>query len=469
MHLPDTTERPMKKPHSRVRRPLALLCTLAFPALLWTAQARAEDLLQIYDLAVRSDPTLREAEQTFYATREVKPQAKALLLPNFGVSGSAEYNTVESRGSNPTQGSFTRNDTFDRTNLSAVVSQSVYNRGDWMRLSQADDTIAQAEAQYQNAEIELMVRTTEAYFGVLEASDLVRVQEALVAADERQLEQSKQRFEVGLVAITDVNDNQAAFDRSRANLITAENDLDNAWEALRRIVGPIQVPLARLGDRLPLAPPEPNDINVWAETALANNYGISAAKAAAEAARKDIEIQRSGYYPSVDVQAGYDMSRTGQEFGTDTDSGFIGLNVNIPIYQGGAVASSTRQAGHQFRSAQDRLDQERRAVVNQVKDAFRGILSSISDVKARQAAIVSARSSLESTEAGLEVGTRTQVDVLNAQRNLFQAEFDYLSARYNYILNGIRLHQATSTLSRDVLAKGNAWLTNQDLVQPPSY
>ncbi|MEA3641337.1 MAG: TolC family outer membrane protein [Lamprobacter sp.] len=435
----------------------------------WAAPAHAEDLLQIYDLAVKSDPALREAEQSFYATREAKPQAKALLLPNFGISGSAEYNSVESRGSNPTQGSFDRSDTFDRTNLSAVVTQSVYNRGDWMRLSQSDDTIAQAEAQYQSAEIDLMVRTTEAYFGVLEASDQVRVQQALVAADERQLEQSKQRFEVGLVAITDVNDNQAAFDRSRANLITAENNLNNAWEALRRIVGPVQVPLARLGERLPLTPPEPNDINVWAETALANNFDIAAAKAAAEAARKDIEIQRSGYYPSVNMQAGYDLSRTGAEFGTDTDTSFIGLNVNIPLYQGGAVASSTRQAGHQFRAAQDRLDQQRRGVTNQVKDAFRGILSSISDVKARQAAIVSARSSLESTEAGLEVGTRTQVDVLNAQRNLFEAEFQYLAARYNYILNGIRLHQATSTLTRDVLAKGNAWLTNEDMVQPPAY
>jgi outer membrane protein len=141
----------------------------------------------------------------------------------------------------------------------------------------------------------------------------------------------------------------------------------------------------------------------------------------------------------------------------------------VPIYQGGAVASRTREAGHQFRAAQDRLDQERRGVINQVKDAFRGILSSISDVQARQAAIVSARSSLESTQAGLEVGTRTQVDVLDAQRALFEAEFQYLAARYNYIINGVLLHQATSTLTRDVLARGNAWLTQSDMVPPPSY
>ncbi len=431
-------------------------------------QTPAEDLLAIYDLAVQSDPTLREAEQSLYATREVKPQARALLLPSFGISGDAQYQDVSSSG-RTALGSFDRSESFGTGDIAAVVSQSVFDRANWVRLSQSNNTIAQAEAEFRNAQIDLMVRTTDAYFAVLEAADAVRVNQALVAADERQLEQSKQRFEVGLVAITDVNDSQAAYDRSRANLITAENDLDNAWEALRRIIGPVSVPLARLGDRLPLAPPEPNDINIWAETALANNYAIIAAKEAAEAARKDIEIERSGYFPTVDAQAGYDIARDGSEFNTDTDTGFVGLSINIPIYQGGAVASRTRQAGHSFRAAQDRLDQERRAVINQVKDAFRGIISSISDVRARQAAIVSARSSLESTQAGLEVGTRTQVDVLNAQRQLFQAEFDYLAARYDYIINGIRLHQATSTLTRDVLAKGNEWLTEADTVPPPAF
>jgi outer membrane protein len=430
--------------------------------------AVAEDLLDIYDLAVNSDPALREAEQTLYATREVKPQARALLLPDFSVQGDAQYQDVDS-SSRTAQGDFNNRDSYGTSGLTAVINQSVYDRADWVRLNQADDTIAQAEAQFRDAQIDLMVRTTQAYFDVLEAADLVTVNEALVAADERQLEQSKQRFEVGLVAITDVNDSQAAFDRSRAQLISAENGLDNAWESLRRIIGPVSIPLARLGDRLPLAPPQPNDINVWAETALANNFGIIAAREAAEAARKDIEIARSGYFPTVDAQAGYDMSRSDAELRTNADTGFVGLTVNIPLYQGGRVSSSTRQAGHNFRAAQDRLDQQRRAVIEQVKNAFRGITSSISDVRARQAAIVSARSSLESTQAGLEVGTRTQVDVLNAQRLLFQAEFDYLSARYDYIINGVLLHQATSTLTREVLAKGNEWLTNADTVPPPAY
>jgi outer membrane protein len=430
--------------------------------------AMAEDLIQIYDLAVRSDPVLREAEQTLFATREVKPQARALLLPNIAVTGTADYNNLHSSGSS-NFGSFNRRDSFSTQGAQAVLNQSIYNRANWMTLKQSDNVIAQAEAQYRNAQIDLMVRTTVAYFDVLRAADAVTVSESLVRANERQLEQSRQRFEVGLVAITDVNESQAAYDSSRANQINAKVALDNAWEALRVIVGPINVPLARLGDKLPLAPPEPNDMDTWAETALRNNYGIIAASESVAAAKKSIEIERSGYYPSVGLQAGYDVARSGAELNTDSDLGFVGLQLNVPIYQGGAVASRTRQAGYQFRAAQDQLDQTRRQVSQLVKDAFRGIQSSIEDVKARQAAVVSARSSLESTQAGLEVGTRTQVDVLNAQRNLFEAEFQYLNSRYAYIINGVKLHQATSTLTRDILAKGNAWLNPGDMVPPPAY
>jgi outer membrane protein len=427
---------------------------------------QADDLIQVYDLAVRSDPVLRGAEQQLFATREAKPQARALLLPQLSAGGEANYNWRESQ----IRGTSTRSGDYANQSAQTVLSQSVYNCASWMTLKQSDDVIAQAEAEFRNSQIDLMVRTTEAYFNVLRAADAVTVSESLVRANERQLEQSKQRFEVGLVAITDVNESQAAYDSSRANLINAKVALDNAWEALRVIVGPFNQPLARLGDKLPLAPPEPNDVNVWAETALRSNYGVVAATEAVQAAKKGIEIERSGYYPSVGAQAGYDWSNSDTESGViGAQGGFVGLTLTVPIYQGGAVASRTRQAGYQFRAAQDSLDSVRRQVSQQVKDAFRGIQSSIEDVKARQAAVVSARSSLESTQAGLEVGTRTQVDVLNAQRNLFQAEFDYLSSRYTYIINGVRLHQATSTLTREVLEKGNAWLNPGDLVPPPTY
>ncbi len=443
---------------------IAALLSGSIPLLPGTA--RAEDLIQVYDLAVRSDPVLREAEQTLFATREVKPQARALLLPNVAATGEANYNWTESQ----VRGTETRSGDYASQNATAAISQSVYNRGNWMTLKQSEDVIAQAEAQYRDAQIELMVRTTEAYFAVLRAADAVTVSESLVRANERTLDQSKQRFEVGLVAITDVNESQAAYDSSRATLINAQTALNNAWEALRVILGPFNQPLARLGDKLPLAPPEPNNLDTWADTALRNNFGIIAASEAAQAAKKGIEIERSGFYPSVGAQAGYDWNNSDAQQGViGGKAGFVGLTLNVPIYQGGAVASRTRQAGYQFRAAQDRLDQTRRQVSQQVKDAFRGIQSSIEDVKARQAAVVSARSSLESTQAGLEVGTRTQVDVLNAQRNLFEAEFQYLSSRYAYIINGVKLHQATSTLTREVLEKGNAWLNAADTVAPPAY
>jgi outer membrane protein len=450
----------------RTPLPTLIAALLSGSITLLPGPALAEDLIQVYDQAVRSDPVLREAEQTLFATREVKPQARALLLPNVAATGEANYQS----GSSQIRGLDRRSDNFGSQNAAAVVSQSVYNRGNWMTLKQSDDVIAQAEAQYRDAQIALMVRTTEAYFAVLRAADAVTVSESLVRANERTLDQSKQRFEVGLVAITDVNESQAAYDSSRATLINAKVALDNAWEALRVIVGPFNQPLARLGDKLPLAPPEPNNLDTWADTALRNNFGIIAASEAAEAAKKGIEIERSGYFPSVGAQAGFDFSNSGQDSGVIRSEGaFVGLTLNVPIYQGGAVASRTRQAGYQFRAAQDRLDQTRRQVDQQVKDAFRGIQSSIEDVKARQAAVVSARSSLESTQAGLEVGTRTQVDVLNAQRNLFEAEFQYLSSRYAYIINGVKLHQATSTLTREVLEKGNAWLNPADTVSPPAY
>lgn len=440
----------------------------------FVASAWGEDLIRIYDLAVRNDPVLREAEQILYATREVRPQARALLLPNLDLTAGARYQHDETSGSSllglsTSGGSRRRNDTYGSQSLTAAVTQSVYNRADWIRLEQSDNTIAAAEAEYGNARIDLMVRTTMAYFDVLRAADAVDVQAARQRANKRQLDQSRQRFEVGLVAITDVNESQAAYDRSRADLIGAEHVLDNRWEALRRIIGQVSVPLARLGAQLPLKLPQPNDIDAWADAAVSNNYGVIAALEASRSAKKQIEIARSGHLPTFDLQAGYDLARTEAEFGSDRDTGFVALTMRLPLYQGGSVTSRTRQAGHNFRAAQDRLDQAQRQVLNAVRNAFRGVISSISDVQARHAAVVSAHSALESTQAGLEVGTRTQVDVLNAQQRLFQAEFDYLSARYDYIVNGVLLHQATSTLSRDVLAKSNAWLNPEDRIPPSPY
>lgn len=446
-------------------RPRPALLAVAIGALL--SSAHAADLLQIYDRAVVADPVLREAEQNLFATRETRPQARALLLPRLSLEGRLRYQSLDSRGSDLT-GVSSRRDVFATQDLQAVVDQTLYNRADWMTLTQTEHGVTQAEAEYRAAQTGLTVRTAEAYLEVLRRADALRVQEALARANARTLEQSRQRFEVGLVAITDVHESQAAYDRARAGGIAARAALDNAWEALRTIVGPISVPLARLGERLPLSPPQPDDMAAWAAAALQHNDELLAAQAGVRSARAAIEVERSGHYPSVGLQAGYTLSRSDAELATSSDSAFVGLSVTVPLFEGGAVASRTREASHRLQAALERLDQRRRAVDQAVKNAFRGVLSSIEDVKARQAAIISARSALASVQAGLEVGTRTQVDVLNAQRDLFQAELEHLDARYSYILDGLKLHQATSSLTRDTLSRANAWLDPSDVIHPPA-
>lgn len=423
----------------------------------------AEDLLQVYDLALKSDPKIREAEQRYYANNETRPQALALLLPNLSVGGEVDYVRVNTTSS--LRGSYS--DSFDQNELRASLRQPIFRRDLWYSLKQADRVLAQGEAEYRNAEIDLMVRTTEAYFNVLKAADGVRVSTAELQANERQLEQSKQRFDVGLVAITDVNESQAAFDRARANLIIAENQLDNTWEALKQIIGNVNVPLAKLGDKLDLMPPQPADIEQWSETALNQNYAIGAAREAAEAAKQNVEVQRSGHFPSLDLVGSYGRLRSGGEMLGDDNTGIIGLQLTVPLYEGGGVSSRTRQAEYQYQAALEALDTVRREVLRTVKDAYRGVLTSIGEVKARRSALISARSALESTQAGLEVGTRTQVDVLNAQQRYYLEERFFLLARYDYILNGVRLNQAASTLDREKLALGNSWLVSGELVSPP--
>ncbi len=439
-----------------------LVFALALSGLL-PRPASAEDLLQVYDLALQSDPKIREAEQRYYANNETRPQALALLLPNLSLGGNLDY--VHENTTSPLRGKYS--DGFEQNRLQASVQQPVFRRDLWYSLKQADSVLAQGEADYRNAEIDLMVRTTEAYFNVLKAADGVRVSTAELKANERQLEQSKQRFDVGLVAITDVNESQAAFDRARANLIISENQLDNTWEALKKIIGNVNVPLAKLGDKLELMPPQPADIEQWAETALNQNYGIIAAREAAEAAKQNVEVQRSGHYPSLDLVGSYGRVRSGGELVGDDNTGIIGLQLTVPIFEGGGVSSRTRQAQYQYQAALEALDSVRREVLRNVKDAYRGVLASLSEVKARKSALISARSALESTQAGLEVGTRTQVDVLNAQQRYYLEERFFLLARYDYILNGVRLNQAASTLSREKLALGNSWLVAGEVVHPP--
>lgn len=416
--------------------------------------AQAADLLEIYQQARNNDPQLRAAEATRNANYEAVPLAESGLLPTVSASGSVNYNAQDVLGS--TAGSF--NDDYGTGNVGVRVVHPLFRKDRLIKRDQADAQVVQADAQYSQAEQGLMLRTVQAYFAVLAAQDDLIFAQAEKKAIERQLDQAQQRFDVGLVAITDVHEAKARYDQARAGEISAANGLDNAREALREIIGQPADSLARVKDQVPMSPPDPAQLDAWSDTAQQNNPGLLVARQATEIARKEIEVRRAGNYATLDLVGSYAMARSGSVSGTDANSAAIGLELAIPIYTGGGVAASTRQAEYQLVASQERLDQERRAVDKLVRNAYRGVQSAISRVEALAAAQVSAKSALEATEAGFDVGTRTLVDVLNGQRDLFRAKRDYAQSRYDYMLNTLTLFQAAGTLNQDDLSLVNGWL-----------
>lgn len=421
------------------------------------APVHALDLLETYDLGRQSDPQLRASRSALESMREARPQALARLLPTLSAGGSLKRTHQNARGAGFSFGG-AGDDLYNQTGLTLSLSQPIYRRDYWVQLQQSDNQIAQAEAEYVAEEQDLVMRIAQAYFDVLAAQDTLSFARAEQAAIQRQLEQAKQRFDVGLIAVTDVHEAQAAFDNARANVIQAENELDDAWEALHEIVGDTEKAMALLASDLPLNPPEPQAIDQWSEVAVQQNPRLVALRCATEVARQNIQLQRAGHHPSLELVSDYAINRTSASGRSDSDVGSIGLQLNVPLFSGGGVVSRTRQARHDFDNARENLDKQRRAVKRQVRDAYRGVVSSISRVKALKAATLSAKSALDATEAGFEVGTRTMVDVLVEQRNLYRARRDYSLARYEYILNSLRLKQAAGSLSRQDLESLNAWL-----------
>ncbi len=436
-----------------------MLLPLLLGHLLGASAAQAEDLLEIYQLALQNDPQLRAAMANRDSALEARPQAESRLLPSLNLSSGANLirSDVNHSGAGNTGTSDSLNH-YGTASLALNLSQSVYRKEYGIQLDQADKQIAQAEVTLAAEEQGLIIRVAQAYFNVLSAEDSLEFARAENAAIARQLDQAKQRFEVGLIAITDVHEAQAAFDQSRADLIQAENALDNAWEAQQEIIKQSVEQLSPLAAELPLSPPQPQNPEPWAETAQTQNLSLQAASYGVDIARLNIDVQDSGDSPTLDLVGSHALNVSSSASGVDAQTTTIGLQFNLPFYSGGAVDSRTRQARYEYEAAQQNLDLQRRSVNRTVRDAYRGVMSSISTVEALKASTISAQSALEATEAGFEVGTRTMVDVLNAQRDLFRARSNYSKVRYDFILNGLLLKQATGTLTEDDLKQVNGWL-----------
>jgi outer membrane protein len=412
--------------------------------------AAADDLLSAYELALQADPEYQAAIAAHQAALEVAPQSRAALLPSIGLSGLASRDRYDPRGEGKT--SYATNQTY-----SVSLRQAIYQRASILQLEQADSSIAQADAQLAAARQDLLLRVATRYFLVLGAQDNVEFVQADKEAVGRTLEQAQKRFEVGLAAITDTLDAQARYDIAVSDEINALKLLDDAREALREVTGELPMDPEVLKSEIPLLKPEPEDLNEWVTAATDQNPLLLAAIAATQVAKQEIQVQNSGHYPSLDLTADYSYRDT--EFGgfstLKRNDSAIGLELTLPIYQGGLITSRTRQSRYTYTQTREEEDKQRRSTERSARDTYRGVISGISKVEALQHAVVSNEKAVESAEAGFQVGTRSIVDVLDAQRELLRARRDYARSRYDYLLDTLRLKQAAGIVNESDLAQIN--------------
>lgn len=434
--------------------------------LIYAAGAAGEDLLDIFELAETQDPQYQSVQAAYRATQEGKPQARArLLLPELSLHGNTTYNDQDIT----LQSAFGVGGTtqFNSRGYGLTLTQPVYHYDRYVELKEVDDRIKEAELDVAAERQDLMLRAAERYFDVLGALDDLEFSRSEVNALSRQLEQTQQRFEVGLIAITDVQEAQAGYDLAVATQILSRNGVDNALEALRELTGRYHRELAPLGTEMPLVSPEPNDVDRWTDTALAQNLRLAQALTRAELAEREIRREYAGHLPTIDIVGTHDYAKQGGRFGnTEVTATTLGIELNLPIYQGGQVVSRTREAQHRHEEALELLEQQRRATVRAARNAYLGVVSGISRVQALAQAVVSTETALTATRAGFEVGTRTGVDVVAAERELVRAKAQYARARYNYILDSLRLKLAAGTLAPEDLERMNSWLEQTQVPIP---
>jgi outer membrane protein len=458
------------------RNSLLLACSIA-AALVVGAPAQAENLIDVYQAALRSDPVLREADARRMAALEAKPQARGLLFPQVNVNGQYATRNGESTAlflSQDDDGTVElrqadQSSESDFWTYEAQVTQSLFRWDQWQALKRADAQVAVAEANFRAAQQNLLVRVSQAYFDVLAAEDTLQAAQATLEALTRQLEQADKRFEVGLIAITDVQEARAAHDSATAGVIAAKRTLATTQEVLRELTNEAYTTLSKPADVMPLDAPNPADEQDWVDRALENNLSVIAARLETEVAARDVRVARSGHYPTVDLFASYN------EFDTDstqTNNGItqpadatqsedtIGVQVTIPIFSGGVTQSRVRESVYLQRAAREKLEGTMRSAERETRDAYLGVLAEKARVQALAQAVKSSQTALEATEAGFEVGTRTTVDVLAARRTLFEAQRDYARSRYDYLINIVRLESAAGGLVQDDLATINNFLTS---------
>lgn len=429
----------------KLKSRLAFSTLLIFSSVCLVHQAKAENLTEVYRLAEQFDPTLRAAAQGRAAARENLPQAQANFLPNVGVSGNSAYAWVEY----PTLPSANS----ASNNYSLNLNQSLYNRQNFALLDKADLIVQQADVNYADSQQELILRVTQSYFEVLRTGAAFTLAKSDLEAAQKRFEQTQKRYDVGLIPVTDLADAMAARDQRSAAVIKAENTLAFAKEGLRTITGRSIEQLDDVSETLRLLQPVPNDSKEWITFAEKQNLKLQSAEIGVNINREEIEVQRSGHYPTLDLVASYSYQEPAVLTSASSlrDSHYydtqIGVQLNVPLYTGGSVNSRTRQATYSFQQSQDQYEATRLDTVRNTTDAFRTVNAKIDEIKAYQQGKKSAEMQLEANEAGYQVGTRTIVDVIDAQNQLSLAVSNLNNSRYDYLITTILLKRFAGTLA----------------------
>ena len=455
---------------------LLRIALLAGATLVLATGAPAADLTEVYHRALRNDPQLREAEANHMAALEAHPQALAALLPQLNGTGSYTHDQIDQTSPFFLGSSFVPLSVLtkaDNTQWALTLRQTLFRWDQFATLKQSDAKVAQAEVDFRAAQQNVIVRTATAYFNVLAAHDTLEAAEASREAIARQLEQAEKRFEVGLIAITDVEEAKAANDQAIATVIADKRTLATTRDQLREVTGDAFDELARPGDDMPLIEPSPTNEEQWVKAALDQNLELSSARLGADIARENVSIARSGHLPTLDlvaIRSGSNTTATASYVDpvTGLPSGYpannnnndkqIALQLTVPIYSGGNASSKVREAVYRHRAAREHLETTARATERATRDSYLGVLSEISRVQALKQALESSKTALAATEAGYEVGTRTAVDVLLARQRLFDAQTNYARSRYDYVLNVLTLEQAAGTLDESRVTRVNGWL-----------
>ncbi len=425
-------------------------------AALFAAPAWAVDLLGVYRDALSQDPVYASARATYEAAKEAAPQARAGLLPS--VTLSAGYNKNYRKFEDFPQVNFNSN------SYNVQLSQPLFRMQNWIANDQAGLQVQQAEAAFADSSQNLIVRSSQAYFDVLLAEDNVNFSGAQKKAISEQLAQAKRNFEVGTATITDTYEAQAKYDLAVAKEIADLADLEIKKRALQQLIGKAPAALSPLVEKPVLAMPSPTDMEQWVSASGEASPTVAQFRLASEVAKREVERTKAGHYPTIDLTANYGNNSSpasitppvGPSF--DTRSSGVGLVFSVPLYSGGGTQSRVRQAlANRERAAQD-LENSVRSVAQTVRLNFLGVTNGVQQVKALEAALVSSKSSLDATILGKDVGVRTNVDVLNAQQQLYQAQRDLQQARYNTILSQLRLKAASGRLKEDDLVEVNRLL-----------